>query len=523
MHFLRAKICTHTTNTTATKPPLDTMTSQPSGGALSKANRRAQWQQDPLQYGEAISVTCLLSDWDKFGLSERVCYHFDLIETLTASKPSGQGPSENEAEYARRVNERNVSPSEDGVCGVASLLECIPKSVKYRRRDVRNAILRFNMLAQQVRQEANVACFEPSHLPLRLSPATRVSFAYEVTKMAFCLDASNTLVTTFGNGLGLEDEPCCALDRLGQMTNVFFKSLVRPVTAPWLADPKGWRPILAVTVLAVYPNVIGASDTSILVRDFRVHDVESAERLSKEIAQWALKEVEGEIAHRMGHTRSGGIDAWNRPTPSSSLRDIFDAGDVALSLLPSRARPCIVLATDCRSVSCESILDLFQDSERVDTPLVVLDLSSSSSHAPEPKVAKMIHDKTAFLTYDPGSSSNFPLHLSDDSESLFEICQATGGAFFNEELLHEASQTVAGKVPEKSPMAADSYFSFRRRALRPNAVQWYILFSISPLTPSLHPSWGKLAPPTYLRERMPILSAKQDLVVKDSPSLEPRR
>jgi len=496
------------------------MASQPPTGALSKATKRAQWHQDPLQYGEAISVTLLLSDWDKFGLSERVCYHFDLIETLTASSESSPSNAENEAKYTRRSIERNVSPSEDGVCGVASLLECIPKMAKYRRRDVRNAILSFNMLAQQVREEAKVACFEPSHLPLRLSPATRVSFAYEMTKMAFCLDASNTLVATFGNGLGLENEPCCALDRLEEMTNIFFKSLVKPITAPWLANSQGWRPIIAITVLAVYPNATGASDTRILVRDFRVHDVKSAQCLSKEIARWALTEVEDEIAHRMGHTRTGGIDSWSRPTPSSSLRDIFDAGDVALSLLPSRGRPCIVLATDCRSVACESILDLFRDSERVDTPLIVLDLSSSSSHAPEAKFAQ-IPDKTSFLTYDPGSSSSFPLHLSDDSESLFEVCQATGGAFFDAELLKEASHTVAGKVPEQSPIAADSYFSFKRRALRPNAVQWYTLFSLSPLSPCLHPSWGKLVPPTYIRERLLMFGEKQELA-RDAQPLESR-
>lgn len=492
----------------------------------SKASRRAQWHQDPLQFGEAISVTLLLSDWDKFGLSERVCFHFDLIETLTASTSSGSSDQiaidNNEVE--RRNIERNVSPVEDGVCGVVSLLECVPKAVKYRRRIFRNAILSFNMLAQQVKQEAKVACFEPSHLPLRLSPATRVSFAYEVTRVAFCLDASPTLVTTFGNRFGVEGEACCALDRLGEMTRLFFQSLVDPITAPWLADPKGWRPIIAVTVLAVYPNATGASDTSILVRDFRVFDTESAERLSKEISQWALHEVEGEIADRMARNRAGGgLEAWSRPTPSSSLRDIFDAGDVALSLLPSRARPCIVLATDCRSVACENIVDLFQDSERVDTPLVVLDLSSSSSHSPEPKGAHLLHDRTSFFTHDPGSSSNFPLHLSDDSENLFRICQATGGAFFDGELLNEASHTLAGKVPETSPIAADSYFAFKRRALHPNAVQWYTLFSLSPLSPCHHQSFGKLCPPAYLRERMLMThSGKQELASRESQMQERR-
>ena len=492
------------------------MTPKPAAGAVARSSRSLQWHHGFLPIGEAISVTLLLSDWDKFGLSERVSYHFDLIEPLTATTG---GTVDSEEESARSMNAKNVSPSEDGVCGVASLLECVPKTVKYRRRDVRSSILNFNMRAHEVRQEAKVACFEPSQLPLRISTATRVSFAYEVTKIAFCLDASPTLVATFGGGLGLENEACCALDRLDEMTSVFFKSLVKPITAPWMANPKGWRPIIAVTVLAVYPNSTGASDTSILVRDFRVYDIASAERLSKEITQWALRDVEGEIANRMGHTRTGGIESWSRPTPSSSLRDIFDAGDVALSLLPSHARPCIVLATDCRSVACESILDLFQDSERVDAPLVVLDLSNSSSHSPEPEVSQFVNDKTSFLTHVPGSSWSFPLHLSDDSDCLFGVCQATGGAFFDADLLNEASHTVAGKVPEKLPIASDSYFAFKRRALRPNAVQWYTLFSLSPLSPCLHPDWGKLAPPKYIRERIQTLSGKQDPVVRGAQRL----
>jgi hypothetical protein len=472
---------------------------------------------DPLLFGEAIAVTLLLSDWNKFGQSERTCYHFDLIEMLTASSET----EDTTAEYAQRNDERNISAAEDGVCGVVSLLECVPKAAKYRRRDLRSHIFNFNMHAHQVQRDNKVACHEPSHLPLKCSPSTRVSFAYEVTKVAFCLDASPTLVTTFGNGLGgIDDDVCCALDRLGDMARTFFKALVKPITAPWLADPKGWRPIIAVTVVAVYPNVAGGSDTSLLVRDFRVHDIDSAERLSKEIAQWALKEVENEITRRMSHTSTGGYDSWSRLSPSSSLRDIFDAGDVALSLLPSHARPCIVLATDCRSVTCEHILDVINDSERVDTPLVVLDLSSSSSHLPVPP-AEQFQDKTSLLSYDPGSSSNFPLHLSDESELLFGVCRATGGAFFDSELLKDAAHTVAGKVSENSLIIHDSYFAFKRRALRPNAIQWYTLFSLSPLTPSLHAAWGKLVPPKYIQQRLGMISGNHELSTQEE-NAEPR-
>lgn len=445
-------------------------------------------------------VTLLLSDWDKFGLSERACYHFDLIETLTSTAQT----EEKKAEYHRQKEERNKSSAGDGVCGVVSLLECIPKSSKYRRK-LRSRILGFNQNASQVVTEAKVGCHEPAQLPLKLSPATRVSFAYEITRVAFCLDASPTLVATYGNGLD-DDGLCCAMDRVESMSRTFFKALVKPLTASWLADSNGWRPILAVTVLAVYPNATGVSDTSLLIRDFRVHDLESAERLSKEIGQWGLNEVENEIARRMSHKETG----WCRPPPSSSLRDIIDAGDVALSLLPSSARPCLVVTTDCRSVACESILDIFQNSKREDTPLVVLDLSSPGSHVAVMQKAVINDNPISFLTYDPGSSSSFPLHLSDDSEALFGICRVTGGAFFNKELLEEAAHCVAGKIPVNSPIAADSYFAFKRRVLRPNAIQWYTLFSFSPLSPTLHPAWGKLAPPTYIQRKLAVLSGRHE-------------
>ena len=77
-----------------------------------------------------------------------------------------------------------------------------------------------------------------------------------------------------------------------------------------------------------------------------------------------------------------GHDSWAIPKFSSSLRDLLDAGDVALDFLLSKARPCIVLVTDCRSVSCEEIVDLFNYEERIDVPIHVLDLSSPSWHLP---------------------------------------------------------------------------------------------------------------------------------------------
>jgi hypothetical protein len=282
------------------------------------------------------------------------------------------------------------------------------------------------------------------------------------------------------------------------MARTFFNSLIEPVSAPSMADNGIWRPQLSVTVIAIFP--LGKkAETSLLVRDYRVHDLESAQLLADRIDEWIHSEVEVGIAERL--CRRQAANPWAMPLYSSSLRDILEAGDYALNVLSSEARPLIVVATDARSVSCDGIVDVFVDIDRVDVPVIILDLSISETHATDEQLGQLLsgENELNFLTYDPGGPAAFPLHLSDDSEALYGICRATGGCFLDSHLLSEASKSIVGHNPATE---TPYHYSFKRRFVKMNGVQWLTLFSLSPLSPTFHSSWGKLAPPRYLHKRL---------------------
>ena len=581
--------------------------------------------------GDAVTTTLLLSDWERYGLSERVSYHFDLTETLVASASSVQQSAATDnidSSHRQSTTIGNVQPKDEqdshgshdrqrgpastNVSGVVGMLECVPfaplaKLNRRQRRALRNDSRDFNLLCARVREDARVSggvddhqqqvqrqesagdddtdehcsqyptaetgayyCHEPRRLPLKLNPASRLFFAYEVTRIAFCLDASPTLTSTFGMSSGnnmSDDGSCCPMDRVGSMARMFFQALCSeamdvpsmiPATTTTTTNSSSttnssttnptmqrvWRPELQVSVIAVFPRGTGLPQTQLLVRDFRVNDRDSATLLAKRIEEWALNEVESEIARRLsqqqqqqqqqsshnnisqhpGYNNSmnnlnnnnnllDGYDAWSIKLHSSSLRDILDAGDVSLSILSSAAKPCIVVATDGRSISCDGVMDILADADRSDVPLVVLDLSNPNSHsqchsetaagAEQQSVGETStgrYDQLSLISQDPGGPSTFPLHLSDDTEALHGICRATGGCFFDAELLQQAAVTKAGQQVD-SPFHVDHYFSFKRRSLKPNAVQWYILFSLSPLSPTFSSAWGKIVPPRYLRQR----------------------
>ena len=400
------------------------------------------------------------------------------------------------------------------VCGVVSLLECAPlipwhRLNKHHKKALKQQLQIFNAQAQKVRQEKSTLSYQPSKLPLRLNPSTRMFFAYEVTRIAFCVDASPSLTSTFGIAGSSHNKCCCPLDNLPEMARTFFRSLVQPVSSSSF-DPGIWRPQLAVSVLAVYP--LGkTTETSLLVRDYRVDSLESAQILADRIEEWCKTEVEMGIAERI--SRRHAANTWAAPLYlySSSLRDILEAADYALSVLSSEARPCIVVATDGRSVSCDGIMDVFVHVDRVDIPIIVLDLSNSETHIPfskEEPCMQSVSDENQpnFLTYDPGNPSAFPLHLSDDTEALYGICRSTGGCFLDAQLLAEASQSTAGQQVSsaETPLSSDHYHSFKRRFVKMNGVQWLTLLSLSPLSPTFHSSWGKLVPPAYLKRRLSI-------------------
>ena len=221
--------------------------------------------------------------------------------------------------------------------------------------------------------------------------------------------------------------------------------------------------------------------TSLLVRDYRVTDLKSAEELASAVEHWALSKVEGIIASRLSQAGGRSNDRIDSMS-SSSLRDLLEICDDALaSTLPPEGRPAVALATDCRSVDCQSVLETLGNTRRTDVPVHVLDLSSPHSHqsfgvtqkaANELSVTQHSATNNFAMTFDDNGPDTFPLGMSDDAEALYDVCRATGGCFLDRALLEESSRTTAGQVPSDSVLHGDHYLAFRRRALRPNALQW---------------------------------------------------
>lgn len=397
------------------------------------------------ELGYAVAATILLSDWEKYGLSERIAYHFHLTEALALSD-----------------REREPSPSTATPCGVVQLLECIPtrplqKLSRLQKRSLRNSIKSFNQTA-----EARSRIHEPAFLPLRLNPSTRVYFAYESTRLALVLDASPSMVSTFGHS---DDCHTCPLDKVGKMARVLFQALVEVIPSN---TKNAWQPDLSVTVMAVYPE----GDPSLLVRDYRVRTTTQAQELAHRLQSWACQTVEAEISRRSAH--------------QSRLVDLINAGHAALSILSSAARPIVVVATDGRAIACESTLEIVAKID--DIPVSILDL----------RAIEQKNSNVGGLDFDEGPL--FPLHLSDDSEGLYRAVKATGGSYFDSQLLERAASTRAGQVEPASTLALDYSLAFKRHSIRPNAVQWYLLFVSSPLSP-IFGKMGRLNPPNYLMPR----------------------
>jgi hypothetical protein len=531
-----------TATATATATATTRTTSAGQGQLLLSTPPPPTPQQLHQQLGHIVTATLLLRDWDKYGLTERICYHFGLTDVLIPNHKvvvgttggEQQQPLQQEQELDTKDTPSKKQQFVESVCGVASLLECVPtkpwhKLTRRQKRDLKLAIRNFNDQAAA----AVTACHEPATLPLPLNPQTRLYTAYELTRVAFVLDASPTLTTTFGSySTSSSSTTCtCPMDRFVEMARTFWTAVCWPIPT----RTHVWKPELAVTVLAVYPRAGSTSTTttttalsreddtsnkctSILVRDFRVTDSVSAELLATKIEEWCLGQVETEIAKRLSHHEVS-YDAGIIPLYQSSMRDLMDAGQVALSTLSSAARPCLVIATDCRSVACDSIIDIVTETDRVDVPVTVLDLSSPTSHfhpsqsyrkeavPRQPQGAAVVVGQPSsssdfhWLNYDP-QGAMFPLHMSDDAEAVYRVCHATGGAFFNQTLLNESASVQAGRVDANSVLQQDFFFCFHRHSIQPNAVQWYTLFSLSPLSPIIQDAWGKLPPPDYIARNL---------------------
>jgi hypothetical protein len=288
-----------------------------------------------------------------------------------------------------------------------------------------------------------------------------------------------------------------------------------------------WNPVISITVLAVYPcrrrhrgKTFTNTTTSLLVRDFRLSDLESANVLAAQFEEWCYTVVETDIAKTIG---SCGTDDYLE-SHTSSLQSLWMASQAALSTLSSKARPLVVIATDARSLSMGEetndggVLDWVTKTDRVDIPLHILDVSSPFAHQMVSIRASnsLGTDTQQFYSKYQSGIASFPLYLSDDSETVYRIAKATGGAVWDEELLLRASQERSGRVnasattsPNSSLLASDPWFAFPRHTIQLNGIQWYTLFSLSPLSPTLHAGWGELCPPAYIRNRHASVSTTE--------------
>ena len=125
---------------------------------------------------------------------------------------------------------------------------------------------------------------------------------------------------------------------------------------------KKWKPEIAVTVIASYPHSKAMDEEGtldVLVQDYRLHNDETAAFLADAIAEWAVTEVENNITERLSNGDS-----------SSSLRHLIETCGVAMTSMPAEGKPCFVIATDCRAVKCDSVLDLVRSHLLKDTSLV---------------------------------------------------------------------------------------------------------------------------------------------------------
>ena len=261
------------------------------------------------------------------------------------------------------------------------------------------------------------------------------------------------------------------------------------------------------------------------MRDFRVTDESSALELASQIERWALREVESVIAERLsgerdfsgdgvaGRERSGRYEhnvpsmstlgtfslpstkmgSWTRV--KTSMKDMLAIGDAAISTLPPEGRPVVLVATDCRNVHCGGIFDSLSETARVDVSLSVLDLSSSptqgSVDAGDRGSSQPSSWEKEYLGMDFSPSI---LCVSDDSQPLRDMAHLSGGIFLDSTVLDNyVSTTVGSPITPSSHLQGDYHFSFKKRSIKPNGLQWYSLFTISPFTPAMSSPGGLLS------------------------------
>lgn len=503
----------------------------------------------PVSGGDASGVSILLANHHSYGLAERCCYHFELLETLT-SIPFGRGSKsrggrrrglsissmddETSAELTKTKDylDRDSSnkSTDECSCGVVSLLECVSSAAegKERRRALRTKHREFNTRAKiawrrntrgSSKRRAKVSsrmCHQPSRLPLPLSINTRVSFAYELTSIAVVVDASPSFVSLSecnyeldlyraggGNG-GVASDPCCIpLDRLGPNLVSYFRGLVQPIELPPVAISGvgvtfgKWTPNLAVTVVAVYPpsDEGGQASASVLVRDWRICDEVAALKLTAEVEKWARSQVEDTIATRISSRDATGINSHG---------NLSALGDFALPFEQS-------LGSWANATSFMNDMLEFGDAAlktlpKEGRPLVLICSDCKNVHCSwalgsfgETTRADVPISVLDLSGLDgEGPASTLPMNLSGNSStSMRDLCHSTGGYLMDSATLEAAGVTKIGSnIDESSPLYSlqDHHYLgvAKKRSLRPNLLQWLTLFSLSPFslasgqTPSIH-------------------------------------
>jgi len=493
-----------------------------------------------LPLGPAANVTFVLSNYDKYSLAERVSYHFLLTEALANSSreiadPNKQTDPINELQskqnpavggsnaktdinLGREIKGKNQDFQQQKVCGVKLLLECIPFDATLLRREkraLRMAIIRANQIAEVAASDQNNLCYEAAQLPLRINPSTRVFFAYQRTRIALLIDASPSLAATYGFSSSGHSRASCPLDLVPTMVRSYLKSLVEPIV--FQDSRTTWVSQISITVMAVYPSEISRSaskaksvtiedipSTSLLVRDFSLEDAGAVEKLIQSLENWLYSTVEEEIGYRLTQRDKSFLRGnWASPQKHQSyLRDWMEAGDAALSTMSSEARPLLAVVTDCRSVVCESVETILGAENHVDQPFSIIHVGppSGNSNSEHQMIGAIPRPSISQLVGSDNGGSAFPMQVSNDQDSLYSICSATNGCFWNEDLLLEACRTRVGKIDTRNSSFAPDHF-LRRHTIHPNVLQWYTLFSLSPLSPTTNSACGRLAPPASLSKK----------------------
>lgn len=503
---------------------IETLTSLPSPRGRSRSNRRDRGISISSQDGGLVSS----SDGD------------NATSTKTSAKEKDKDEKVDDIETSKAgVYKAKSSSSTNSsiICGVVSLLECVTgggiQPDRQTKRALRSKHREFNTRAQvaNVRKRdkklgANSGtqrkCYQPRSLPLSLSPNTRVAFAYELTSIAILVDASSSLTSTLGimdnfGGIGEEksisassNDYCVPLDRLGPLIKTYLQGLVKPINVPPVSvSGRGislgkWTPNLAVSVVAVYPPTStenSEASAGLLVRDYRVTDEASALELAHQVERWALREVEGKIAQRLDFADGlSALGSFSLPSSTqqmngsltsvkSSMQDILDVGNAALTTLPPEGRPSLLIVTDCSNMYCGGAFESLNNFN-VDVPVSILDLSSNNRPSQD-------------IT-------------TNDSQSLKDTCNISGGIFINSEQLDSFISEIAGSSCSAGP-TIDYHFSFKKRSIKPNRLQWLTIFSLSPFTPGHSSSLRPLSIP----EQSSFYRASSSIASFSSSSMMP--